>query len=147
MYLISLFVKVIPELSPVLYSLLNSAISENLYQTSSYVCPFLATLDKIFPKIGLWWRTLLDCIILGNWVLENFVLAEEQFAKKLKILGTGVSLNCNRCGELISSLEFPIQFDERFKVIYVPLFIRDFNLLSCELDNLTFKVLNWVNLY
>ena len=35
----------------------------------------------------------------------------------------------------ISSLgEFPIKFDERFKVISVPFFISDFNILSCELD-------------
>ena len=30
-------------------------------------------------------------------------------------------------------------FDERFKAIPVPFFISDFTLLSCELDNFTFK--------
>ena len=39
------------------------------------------------------------------------------------------------------SLESPAIFDEFFKVTSVQLFIPDFNLLSCELDNLTFKVL------
>ena len=33
-----------------------------------------------------------------------------------------------------------IIFDDRFKVISVSFFIPDFNLLSCELDNFTFKV-------
>ena len=43
--------------------------------------------------------------------------------------------------KLVSSLEFPVRFDERFKVISVPFFIVDFNLLSCQLDNFTFNVL------
>ena len=30
---------------------------------------------------------------------------------------------------------------KRFKVTLVPFFIPDFNLLSCELDNFTFKQL------
>ena len=35
-------------------------------------------------------------------------------------------------------LKSPTKFDERFKVISVPLFIPVFNLLSCELDHFTF---------
>ena len=46
--------------------------------------------------------------------------------------------------KLVSSLEFPIKFDERFKVTSVPFFIPHFNLLSCEVGNFTFKVLYWV---
>ena len=38
-------------------------------------------------------------------------------------------------------LESPTPFDKSFKVTSVPFFIPDFNLLSCELDNFTFKVL------
>ena len=49
--------------------------------------------------------------------------------------------------KLYSSLELPITFDERFKVTSVPFFIPDFNLLSCEWGNFTFKVLYWVILY
>ena len=37
--------------------------------------------------------------------------------------------------------------DEKFKETSVPFFISDFNLLSCELDNCTFKVLYRVILY
>ena len=40
-----------------------------------------------------------------------------------------------------------IIFDERYKVTSVPFCIPDFNLLSCEFDNVTFKVLFWVILY
>ena len=43
--------------------------------------------------------------------------------------------------KLVLSLQSPIAFDERFKVISVPPFIRLFSLLSCELDNFTFKML------
>ena len=38
-------------------------------------------------------------------------------------------------------------FDDRFKVTSAKYFDPDFNLLSCELDNLVFKVLSWVILY
>ena len=38
---------------------------------------------------------------------------------------------------ILKSLEPPAAFDESFKVISVPFFIPDFNLLSCELDNFT----------
>ena len=41
----------------------------------------------------------------------------------------------------ISSLESPTAVDESFEVTSILLFIPDFNLLSSELDNFTFKVL------
>ena len=55
-----------------------------------------------------------------------------------------VLVNSNVCGKLISSLESPIKFGERFKVNWVLFSIFDFSLLSCGLDNFTFKVLYWV---
>ena len=39
------------------------------------------------------------------------------------------------------SLEFPINFDERLKVTSGSFFIPEFNLLGCDLDNFTIKVL------
>ena len=45
------------------------------------------------------------------------------------------------CAKLVSSLESPITFDEKFKVISLAFFIPNFDLLSCKLDNFTFKVL------
>ena len=42
---------------------------------------------------------------------------------------------------LASSLESPITFGERLKVTSAPIFVPDFNLLSCDLDYFTFKVL------
>ena len=60
----------------------------------------------------------------------------------LKLNITCVLLNNNLCGKLVSSLERPIKFDERFKFTSVPFFIVDFNLLSYELDNFTFSVLH-----
>ena len=41
-------------------------------------------------------------------------------------------------------LESPIMFGKRFKVTLVGFFILDFNLLSCESNNFTFKVSYWV---
>ena len=66
------------------------------------------------------------------------MLANELFGKALQSLEI---FSKNLCGKLASSLELPITFDERFKVTSVLFFIPDFNLLSCELDNFTFKVL------
>ena len=72
---------------------------------------------------------------------ENFILAEELFVKVLQSFETCALVNTNLWGKLFSSLESPRTFDESFKVTSVPFFIPDFNLLSCELDNFTFKVL------
>ena len=38
------------------------------------------------------------------------------------------------------TFDSPTKLDEIFKVTSVPLFISDFNLLSCELDNFIFKM-------
>ena len=50
-----------------------------------------------------------------------------------------VSVNNELCEKLISSLELPVKFDERFRLSSI--FIAEFELLSCELDNYTFNVL------
>ena len=42
------------------------------------------------------------------------MLADEPFAKALRIFETCVSLNDNLCGKSVSSLEFLIEFDEFF---------------------------------
>ena len=73
--------------------------------------------------------------VLDNWVFEHFILVDEPFAKALQDFETSVAVIDNLCGKLDSKL---LQF--RF-------FIPDFNLLSCKLDNFTFKVLYWVILY
>ena len=49
--------------------------------------------------------------------------------------------------KLVSSLESPIMFDDNLKTSSVSFFIADFNLLSCEFDSFTFKLLYCVILY
>ena len=44
------------------------------------------------------------CTILDSWVFENFILADEPFAKVLPILETCVLVNNDLRGKLISSL-------------------------------------------
>ena len=80
---------------------------------------------------------------------ENFILADEPFAKALQILEICVSVNNNLCGKFVSTLDSPTTFDERFEVtrVTLTLFFSDFNLLSCGLDNLTFKMLFLFVLY
>ena len=85
-----------------------------------------------------------DCPVLGNWVFDNFILADEPFEKAFRSLETCVLVNINLGRKLFSSLESTIIFDERFKVTAVLFFVADLNLLSCELDNFTFNVLYWV---
>ena len=47
-------------------------------------------------------KILPDCIILDNWVFENFILADEPFVKVLKIVETCVSVNNNLSEKLVS---------------------------------------------
>ena len=93
-------------------------------------------------------KSSLHCSIVDSYVFENFILADEPFAKSWWILGTCVSVN-NLCGKLASYFESPIKFQiyESYKVTWVPFFIPDFNFSSCKLDNFTFKVLYWVIVY
>ena len=71
----------------------------------------------------------------------QLTLAEELFAKALRSFEICVLVNKKICGKLFSLLEPPTAFDERFKNTSVQFFIPEFNLLSCQLDNSTFKVL------
>ena len=102
---------------------------------------FLATLDNIFPKIVMSLRAPPHFRVLDNRVFENFILADEPFAKALRIFETCVLVNNNLCKKLVSSLELQIKFDERFEFTSAPFSIADFNLLIRELDNFTFSVL------
>ena len=77
---------------------------------------FLVIAQKVYP------RNPSNCTILDRWVFENFVLADEPFAKTLQIHETCVLANNNWCEKLISSLESPTSFDEIFKVTWVPFF-------------------------
>ena len=86
-------------------------------------------------------RNCPDCPILCNSVFDNFVLADKPFAKPLRSFETCVFANRTLFQQLFSSLESPTTSDESFKVTLVMCFIPDFTLLSCELDNFTFKVL------
>ena len=79
---------------------------------------------------------------LDSRVFKNFILTVELFTKTLRIFETCVLVNNSLREKLVSSSPIIINiitFDERFKVTRVPLFIPDFNLLSCELDSFTFK--------
>ena len=96
--------------------------------------------------LNIWLKIIL--IVLFNAIkFDYFVLAAEPFAKALRSLEKCVLVNNTFWGKLFSLLESPATFGESIKVTSAPLFISDFNLLSCELENFTFKVLCWVVLY
>ena len=52
-----------------------------------------------------------NCPILCDWGFDNFILAEELFAKALRSFETCVLINNNLCGKVFSSLESPTIFD------------------------------------
>ena len=64
-----------------------------------------------------------------------------------KLCESSVLVKNNLCGKLVSSLQFPIQFDQRFEVTSVPFFIADFNLLSCELENFTCYLEQFISIF
>ena len=84
-------------------------------------------LSKVDVTLDISVKNSLDCIILDSWVFENVILADELFVIVLQILETCVSVNNILCINLFSSLEFPIKFDERFKVTSVPFFLSLFS--------------------
>ena len=53
-----------------------------------------------------------NCPILSNWVFDNFILADDPFAKDLRSFETCVLVNNSLCGKLFSSLESPTTIDE-----------------------------------
>ena len=53
---------------------------------------------------------------IGILLIVYFLLANKPFAKTLRIFETCISVINSLWGKLVSSLEFPIKFDERFKV-------------------------------
>ena len=53
-------------------------------------------------------KTPFDCPILWNYVLDNFILADELIAKALRRLRTCVLVNNNLCGNLFLSLMFRV---------------------------------------
>ena len=88
--------------------------------------------------------------VLCYWVFDNFVLAEELFAKALGSFETCVLVRNNLCWKLFLIVRITNNICRNFYYYFVtslPFFILDFNLLSCELYNSTFKVLYWVILY
>ena len=73
------------------------------------------------------------CTIWDRWFFDNVILVDKLFPKVLQSLETCLSVNNDLLGKLVSSLESPITFDERFTVTSGPFFIPDYDLLSCEL--------------
>ena len=65
-----------------------------------------------------------ECTILDDWVFGNVILAVEPFGKALGIFETCVSVSNNLYGKLVSSLKFPIKFDERLKFTSVPFLLQ-----------------------
>ena len=68
-------------------------------------------------------------------------LGGNRVKKNLRSLATCLSVNNNLRGKLVSSLELPITFDIRFKLLQCN-FFPDFSEFSRKLDNFIIKVSN-----
>ena len=66
-----------------------------------------------------------ECIILGSWVFDNFMLVAELFAKILRRLTICQSVNKNLWEKLVSSSSNI--FDDNLKVRSVACFVANFN--------------------
>ena len=86
-----------------------------------------------------------DCIILDIWVFDNSISVDDLPPIALRRFATCLLVNNYLWGRLVSSS--PIIFDDNLKTTSVSFFIADFNLLSCEFDSFTFKLLYWAILY
>ena len=64
-----------------------------------------------------------------------------QLAKALRRFATFLLVKNHLWEKLVSSSELSIIFDDRLRTTSVSFFIADFNLLSCEFDSFTFKLL------
>ena len=88
-----------------------------------------------------------NCIILDSYVVEDFILADETFAKASRIFEACVLVNNNLRGKWVSLLDLPAAFDARFKDMPVSVLALDFNLLSSELGSFRLTVLYWLILF
>ena len=66
---------------------------------------------------------------------------DELFVKALRRFATCRLVNNNLWGKLVLSSELPIIFNGNLRSTSVLFYIADFNLLSCEFDSFTFKLL------
>ena len=80
-----------------------------------------------------------DCIVLDISVFDNLISVDKQFAKALPRFTTYQLVNNNLWEKFVSSS--PTIFDDSLKATSDSFFIADFNLLSCEFDSFTFKLL------
>lgn len=83
-------------------------------------------------------------MILDSWVLDNFVLANEWFAKSLRRVTTCLTVNKNLCQKQLSLL--PVIFDDNFKVTSLALLVVGFSLSSCISDSFTVTLLYYITL-
>ena len=84
----------------------------------------------------------LDCIIFDNWVFDNLISSDKWFGNALRRFETCLLVNNNFWGKLVSLS--PTKLDDNLKITSFSFFIADLNLLSCEFDNFTFKLLYYV---
>ena len=78
---------------------------------------------------------ILLIVLFMQLSFDNFILAEELFAKALPSFEACVLVDSNLCRKLFSSLESPTTFNEI--VTSVQFSIPNLNLLSRKLDNFT----------
>ena len=82
--------------------------------------------------------------IWDNSVFDNLISVDKLFTKALRRLANCLLVSNNSCGKFYHQ-----DYQSYLMIIStsVLFFIADFNLLSCQFDNFTFKLLYWGILY
>ena len=73
-------------------------------------------------------RNCPDCTVLVNWVLNNYILADES----LRISDPCLLVSSSLCRKLVSSLESQSYSRNVLQLAFVLLFVTYFNLSSCK---------------
>ena len=73
-------------------------------------------------------RNCPDCTVLDNWVLNNYILADES----LRISDPCLLVTNSLCKKLVSPLESQSYSRNVLQLDFVLVFVTDFNLSSCE---------------
>ena len=78
-------------------------------------------------------KNLPNCTIWDSWIFEKFILADEPFARALRVFETCVLINTNLSEKLVSMLKLPTTFDESFRVTSVQLLYHWFSLIKLRI--------------
>ena len=77
-----------------------------------------------------------NCIIFEICVFDKLILAKKLHSKTLQSFATCLSVSNNLCEKSVSSVALLVIYDDSLRITFPPYFAANFDLSSCEFDNL-----------